>query len=369
MEVPMIDLRAQYRRIKPEIDAAVAGVFESQAFVGGPGIEALEQAIAEYAGVPHAVAVASGTDALLLMLKGLDLKPGSEVITSSFSFFATAGAIANAGLTPVFVDIDPVTFNIDPQAVREAVTPKTGAIVPVHLYGQCADMEPILEIAREHGIPVLEDAAQAFGAAYKGRPAGSLSDAGAISFYPTKNLGGAGDSGMIVTPRGDLAKRVRLLRSHGADMTYFHEIVGTNSRMDAIQAAVLLAKLKYLDEWNQERRERAAYYDEKLAGVPGVVTPKTVAGNTHVYHQYVVRVPNRDKARDFLQERGISTAVFYPLPLHCQECFRNLGYAEDACPNAVRASREVLALPMFAELTPSQQDAVVSALAEFLLRD
>jgi len=366
MTVPMIDLRAQYRRIKADIDAAVAEIFESQAFVGGPVLEAFEQAVGRYVGTSHAVAVASGTDALLLLLKALNLKPGDEIVTSSFSFFATAGAIANAGLTPVFADIDPATCNIHPEALRAAVTPKTKAIVPVHLYGQCADMDPVLEIAREHALPVVEDAAQALGASYKGRPAGSLGHGAAISFYPTKNLGGAGDGGMIVTSSDEMAERVRLLRSHGADTTYFHKIVGTNSRMDAIQAAVLLAKLKYLDQWNQERRERAAYYDEKLAAAPGVITLNTLPGNTHVYHQYVVRIPRRDKARDFLKNRGISTAVFYPLPLHSQECFRYLNYAEETCPNAVQASREVLALPMFPELTQDQQDEVVSALADFV---
>lgn len=365
MAVPMLDLRAQYRRIKPEIDAAVSGIFESQGFVGGPVLEAFENAVADYVGMPHAIAVASGTDALLLTLKALDVQPGDEIITTSFSFFATAGAIANAGLTPVFVDIDPATYNVDAGLVEQAITPKTRAILPVHLYGQCADMDPILKVARRRRIPIVEDSAQSLGARYKGRPACSIGDAAAISFYPTKNLGGAGDGGMVVTSNDDIAANVRLLRAHGADTTYFHKIIGTNSRLDTLQAAVLSAKLRHLDTWNAERRDRAAYYNEKLASVPGVVTPKTLPGNIHVFHQYVVRVPQRDKARQFLQKRAIATAVFYPVPLHRQECFRYLGYAEEACPNAAKASKEVLALPMFPEISQQQQDEVIGALSDF----
>lgn len=366
MAVPMLDLRAQYDRIKPEIDAAVADIFESQSFVGGPLLGAFENAMAAYTGAAHAVAVASGTDALLLLLKALDAAPGDEVITTSFSFFATAGAIANAGLTPVFVDIDPATYNIEPALIEAAITPRTRVILPVHLYGQCADMDPIMRIARKHRLAVIEDCAQSLGARYKGNPACTLGDAAAISFYPSKNLGGAGDGGMVATSDDTLAERVRLLRAHGADTTYYHKIVGTNSRLDAIQAAVLLVKLGHLDTWNAERRERAAYYSEKLAAVPRIVTPKTLPGNVHVFHQYVIRIPHRDKARQFLQKRGIGCAVFYPIPLHAQECFRSLGYAEDACPNALQASREVLALPMFPELTRPQQDEVVGALADFI---
>ena len=366
MAVPMIDLRAQYQRIKPEIDSAVSGIFESQTFVGGPILGAFEKSVAQYVGAPHAIAVASGTDALLLTLKALDARPGDEIVTTSFSFFATAGAIANAGLTPVFVDIDPATYNIDPELVERAVTPKTRAILPVHLYGQCADMEPVLQIARNHRLPVIEDSAQSLGARYKGRPACSIGDAAGISFYPTKNLGGAGDGGMVVTSNDEIAGHVRLLRAHGADTTYFHKVVGTNSRLDSIQAAVLSAKLRHLDTWNAERRERAAYYSEKLAAVPGIVTPKTLPGNVHVFHQYVIRIPKRDKARPFLQKRAIATAIFYPVPLHRQECFRYLGYTENACPNAAQASKDALALPMFPEISQQQQDEVIAALADFI---
>jgi dTDP-4-amino-4,6-dideoxygalactose transaminase len=367
MAVPMIDLRAQYRAIKPEIDAAVAEVFESQGFVGGPKVEQFESAIARYLGVEHALSVASGTDALLLALKAAGVKEGDEVITTTFSFFATAGAIANAGATPVFVDIDPATFNIDVARIESHVTDRTRAIVPVHLYGQCADMDPIMSIAgRAHDLRVIEDAAQSLGARYKDRPACTLGDAAAISFYPTKNLGGAGDGGAVVTRDHELVGLVRLLRAHGGDRTYYHRIVGTNSRLDAIQASVLNVKLKYLDAWNLRRRERAAYYDALFADVPEVVTPKEAPGNFHVYHQYVIRLPRRDEAKTLLTRKGIGCAVFYPLPLHRQQCFQHLVYADEDFPAASRACKEVLALPMYAELTPEQQNEVVAALKEHL---
>lgn len=366
MAVPMLDLRAQYERIKPEIQAAVTEVFETQGFVGGPNVVGLEEEIAAYVGTRHAVGVASGTDALLLLLKAMDLQPGDEVITTAFSFFATAGAVANAGGTPVFVDIDPETFNIDMNQIESKITPRTKAIIPVHLYGQCADMDPILAMADKYGLRVFEDSAQSLGAAYKNRKACALGHGAAISFYPTKNLGGAGDAGMVVTDDDALARRVRLLRTHGADATYYHEIVGTNSRLDALQAAVLRVKLRYLDTWNEERRARAVYYDEALAGLPGIVRPCAAEHNRHVYHQYVIRVPQRDDARAALMQRKIGCAVFYPVPLPQLQCFQYLGISESACPEAARASREVLALPMFPELTREQQDEVVAALGEHL---
>jgi len=367
MAVPMIDLRAQYRAIKPEIDAAVAEVFESQGFVGGPKVEQFESAIARYLGVEHALSVASGTDALLLALKAAGVKEGDEVITTTFSFFATAGAIANAGAKPVFVDIEPATFNIDVARIESHVTDRTRAIVPVHLYGQCADMDPIMSIAgRVHDLRVIEDAAQSLGARYKDRPACTLGDAAAVSFYPTKNLGGAGDGGAVVTRDHQLGGLVRLLRAHGGDRTYYHRIVGTNSRLDAIQASVLNVKLKYLDAWNLRRRERAAYYDALLADVAEVVTPKEAPGNFHVYHQYVIRLPRRDEAKTLLTRKGIGCAVFYPLPLHRQQCFQHLGYADEDFPAASRACKEVLALPMYAELTPEQQNEVVATVKEHL---
>ena len=366
MPVPMIDLRAQYRQIKPEIDAAVAEVLESQVFIGGPNVEALEEAIAGYVGVTHAIAVASGTDALLLLLKAINLQPGDEVITTTFSFFATAGAIANAGATPVFVDVDPATYNIDPALIEGRITPKTRAIVPVHLFGQCVDMDPIMGIAARHGLYVIEDNAQALGATYKGRAAGALGHAAAVSFYPTKNLGGAGDGGMIVTRDNDIAAHVRLLRVHGSDATYVHRIVGTNSRLDALQAAVLRVKLKHLDAWNERRRANAAYYSAAFSHMARVVPPTEQDGNRHVYHQYVVRLPRRDQALELLRSRGIGCAVFYPLPLHLQACFAPLGYTESDCPHATRASREVLALPIYPELTREQQDEVLAVVQEHL---
>ena len=366
MRVPMVDLRAQYRRIKNEIDAAVAEVFESQHFVGGPKIEGLESAIAGYLGVDYAIAVASGTDALLLLLKAIGVKPGDEVITTAFSFFATAGVIANVGATPVFVDIDPMTFNIDASRIEPRITDKTRAIVPVHLYGQCAEMDAIMTLAARHNLCVIEDSAQSLGARRNGRPACALGHAAALSFYPTKNLGGAGDGGMVITRNQEIRDHVRLLRAHGSDSTYYHSIVGTNSRLDAVQAAVLLVKLKYLDAWNEQRRENAAYYDQRFAEIPEVVTPKEAPGNYHVYHQYVIRIPQRETARHLFAKKGVGCAVFYPVPLHCQQCFSHLGYQESDCPEAARASLEVLALPIYPELTHEQQDEVVVAVKEHL---
>jgi dTDP-4-amino-4,6-dideoxygalactose transaminase len=366
VRIPIIDLRAQYVSIKPEIDAAVAEVFETQAFVGGPKVEAFERAIAGYLNIPHSVAVASGSDALLLILlaAGIGQNPGDEVITSTFSFFATAGAIANAGARPVFADIDPLTYNIDPEDIEHRITERTRAIMPVHLYGQCADMDRILDIARKHGLTVIEDAAQSFGAYYKGRRACTLGDAAGVSFYPTKNLGGAGDGGIIVTADTDIADHIRLLRAHGAGATYHHEIVGTNSRLDAIQAAVLLVKMKHFERWNERRRVNAAYYNEQFASVPEVATPHEAPENVHVFHQYVIRIPRRDHARKLLSSKGIGSAVFYPVPLHQQECFRHLGYEASDLPHADQACREVLALPVFPEMTQEQQDEVVNAIKE-----
>ena len=366
MAVPLLDLQAQYARIREEVDAVVAEVFASQRFVGGPKVEALEEAVAAYCDVPHAVGVASGTDALLLSLKAIGVGPGDEVITSPFTFFATAGTITNAGAKPVFVDIEADTYNIDPKQIEGAVTERTKAIIPVHLFGQCADMAPIMATAGKHDLHVIEDAAQAIGARYHGAPAGSLAHAGALSFFPSKNLGGAGDGGMVLANDAALAQTVRQLRNHGADGGYLHAIVGTNSRLDALQAAVLLVKLKHLDDWARERQENAAYYDRCLGGLGGITTPTVQAGHLHVYNQYVIRIPERDKARELLQSRGIGCSIYYPLPLHLQECFAHLGYSERDCPNAVRASREVLALPIYPELERAQQDEVVQAIRDHL---
>ena len=365
MPVPMLDLKAQYASIKNEIDAVVADVFSAQQFRGGPHSDAFETAVAAYVGVSHAIGVASGTDALYLALKALDLKPGDEVITSPFTFFATAGAIVNAGGTPVFADIDPVTYTIDPASVEARITDRTRVIMPVHLYGQCADMNALRALAQPHALLIIEDAAQAIGARYGTSAAGSMGLMAALSFYPTKNLGAAGEGGMILTSDDDTATTLRMLRCHGASATYVHEIVGTNSHLHALQAAVLNVKLRHLDDWNAARRRHADYYTGALAELPGIVAPVERAGCVHVYHQYVVRVPHRDACRKLFTERGIGCGVFYPVPLHRQECFTGLDPAAE-CPEADRASHEVLALPMYPELTQAQQAEVVLALRDHI---
>jgi dTDP-4-amino-4,6-dideoxygalactose transaminase len=366
MPVPMLDLKAQYERLKDEIDAAVKEVFAAQQFRGGPVVEAFESEIALYAHVPYALGVASGTDALLLLLRAIDLQPGEEVITTPFTFFATAGAIANAGGVPVFSDIDPATFNLDPGGIEEKITEKTRAIMPVHLYGQCADMDAIRNIAERHNLAVLEDAAQALGARYHDQPAGSLGHGAAVSFYPTKNLGAAGEGGMILTGDTEIAEKVRMLRAHGSGSTYIHMMIGANSHLHTLQAAVLRVKLKHLDAWNLQRRAHAAYYNEKFADLEEIRAPREVEGNYHVYHQYVIRIPRRDEARNLLQERGIGCGVFYPLPLHRQECFAHLGCAGTACPVADQAAEEVLALPVYPELTAAQLDEVAGAIRDHI---
>jgi dTDP-4-amino-4,6-dideoxygalactose transaminase len=359
----MLDLKAQYASIKTEIDAVVADVFAAQQFRGGPHSDAFEAAVAAYAGVSHAIGVASGTDALYLALKALDLQPGDEVITSPFTFFATAGAIVNAGGTPVFADIDPVTYTIDPESVAARVTVRTRVIMPVHLYGQCADMDALSAVAGKRAIPIIEDAAQAIGARYREHSAGSMGLMAALSFYPTKNLGAAGEGGMILTSDDDMAKKLRMLRCHGASATYVHEIVGTNSHLHALQAAVLNVKLRHLNDWNAARRSHADYYARALSDCPGIVAPVERPDCWHVYHQYVIRVPQRDACRKLFSERGIGCGVFYPVPLHRQECFAGLDPAAD-CPEADRAALEVLALPMYPELTQTQQDEVLAALRD-----
>ncbi len=365
MPVPMLDLKAQYASIKDDIDAVVADVFAAQQFRGGPHSDAFESAMADYTGATHAIGVSSGTDALYLALKALYLQPGDEVITSPFTFFATAGAIVNAGGTPIFADIDPVTCTIDPRSVQARLTDRTRVIMPVHLYGQCADMDALRAIARQHALPIIEDAAQAIGARYKDSAAGSMGLMAALSFYPTKNLGAAGEGGMILTSDDDMARKLRMLRCHGASATYVHEIVGTNSHLHALQAAVLNVKLRHLDAWNEARRQRAHYYTQSLAELPGVVVPLQSPGCVHVYHQYVVRVPQRDACKKLFSERGIGCGVFYPVPLHRQECFAGLDSVAH-CPEADRAAREVLALPIYPELTQSQQDEVIAVLRDHI---
>jgi dTDP-4-amino-4,6-dideoxygalactose transaminase len=370
--VPLLDLRRQFEQIGPAIRDRMEEVLQSQNFILGTAVERFEAAMATYTGVPHAIGVASGTDALLLPLRVLELRPGDEVITSAFTFFATAGAIHNAGGRPVFVDIDPDTYNIDPDAIEAAVTPRTRAIVPVHLFGQMAPMDRILATARRHGLVVLEDAAQAIGARQRQgsewRQAGHIGDAGAFSFFPSKNLGAFGDGGMVVTGDGEMARRVRRLRVHGGLKMYEHDEVGFNSRLDALQAAVLAAKLPYLDGWAAARRRNAAWYDARLEPLEAaelVVRPRVQAGNECIYNQYTLRVRDRDAVREYLTGRGIGTAVYYPRPLHLQPCFAALGYREGQLPHAERATREVLSLPVFPELREDEQVLVVAALESF----
>jgi len=372
MAVPLLDLKRQYRSIATEIRQRMDAVIEGQAFILGRPVEELEAEIASFLDVRHAIGVASGTDALLLPLKALDLSPGDEVITTPFTFFATAGAIHNAGGRPVFVDIEADTLNLDPERVEDAITPRTRAIVPVHLFGQMAEMGPIREIADRHGLFVLEDAAQAIGARQRvdgeWRTTGQLGDAAAFSFFPSKNLGGFGDGGMIVTDDPDLAQRLRRLRVHGGLTMYHHEEVGTNSRLDALQAAVLLAKLPHLEGWSAARRRNVEWYDERFAPLEeaGRVRRPVIRGhNASVYNQYTLRVEDRDALREHLARRGIGHAVYYPLPLHVQPCFAYLGYGEGDFPESERAAREVISLPVFPELTEAELEEVAGAVQEF----
>lgn len=368
MEVPFLDLKRQHQSIKDEVNEAINRVMESQRFILGDEVESFEKRIAEYCGVKHAVGVASGTDALLLSLRALGIGTGDKVITSPFTFFATAGAIHNIGATPVFVDIKMDTYNIDPQKVEEFLKSKdiknVKAIVPVHLYGQMADMDYLLEIAEDHDLAVNEDTAQAIGAEYKGKKAGTLGDTGCFSFFPSKNLGGAGDGGMIVTNIEELADKIRTLRVHGSKQKYYHHVVGYNSRLDELQAAILNKKLDYLDRWSGKRRVNAEFYNNKLQ-LDGIETPFSAENRTHIYNQYTIRTNDRDKLMKFLNDYGIGTAVYYPLPLHLQPCFSHLGYKKGDLPNSERASEEVLSLPIFPELTREEKAYVVERIMEF----
>ncbi len=369
MNVPLLDLVAQYRTIKDEVLPAVTGVIEAQQFIMGPAVAQLEAAVARLSRARHGIGCASGTDALLLPLKALDLKPGDEVITTAFTFFATAGTIHNAGGTPVFVDIEPDTFNIDPTAVEAAVTPRTRALLPVHLFGQMANMERLLAVAAKHGLRLIEDACQAIGArrqvAGTWRVTGELGWASAYSFFPSKNLGGWGDGGMIVTSDDAATERLRKLRLHGGAKQYHHEEIGTNSRLDTLQAAVLLAKLTHLAAWSAQRREHAAYYTQALTGLPPVRPPVVDPCNEHIFHQYTLRVERRDALQAHLKAKGIGNAVYYPIPLHRQPCFASLGYREGSLPVSEQAAREVISLPIYPELTRAQLDTVTGAIREF----
>jgi dTDP-4-amino-4,6-dideoxygalactose transaminase len=372
MKVPLLDLRRQHRGIQREINAALARVFRAQSFVLGETVERFEAVLARLAGMPYAVGMASGSDALYLALQGLGVKPGDKVITTAFSFFATAGAVTRLGAVPVFVDIGPRTFNIDGarlwekvMAMRRGEAERVKVIMPVHLYGQCADMRPIWEVAKRFQWAVLEDAAQAVGARYLERPAGSLGDAAAFSFYPTKNLGAAGDAGAVAVRSKALAERLRRLRNHGMQGSYRHTEIGINSRLDALQAALLEVKARHLEAWNEARRRAAGRYDQLLAGLPDVRTPVSAQAGRHVYHLYVIRAKSRDALQAYLRARGVETRVYYPLPLPYQPCYRDLGHRRGEFPVAESAAREVLAIPLYPEISPKAQEYAARCIASF----
>jgi dTDP-4-amino-4,6-dideoxygalactose transaminase len=391
MKVPLLDLRAQYRTIKEEVTKALQEVVEEQYFILGPKVADLEEKTAGYAGSRYGIGVSSGSDALLICLMAEEIGPGDEVITTPYSFFATAGVVARLGARPVFADIEPDTYNINPDLIEERITERTRAVIPVHLYGQCADMDRILEIARKKGVIVIEDAAQAIGAEYASKipmpsrvhRAGSMGEYGCFSFFPTKNLGGFGDGGMVATDDPEKAEKLRILRVHGSKPKYYHAFVGGNFRLDAIQAAVLSAKLPHLDTWTAKRQENAARYDTMLqaAGLvdKGLIRPpkpiwkdavsnpgtQSPTAHYHIYNQYVIATPRRDELRAYLSDKGIGTEIYYPVPLHLQECFKDLGYEQGMCPVAEEAARTSLALPVYPELVLDQQEYVVDSIRGF----
>ena len=361
--IPMLDLTVQYRALKPEIDAAVAEVFEHGHFINGPHVQAFEAEIAAYLNIPYAVALNSGTDALHLALRALDIGPGDEVITTPFTFAATTEAIGIVGATPVFADIDPRTFAIDPQQVERLIGPRTKAVLPVHLYGTPAAMGEIMAIAQRCGVAVIEDCAQSIGAKVGGEATGTIGDIGCFSFFPSKNLGAYGDGGMLVTRSERIAARVRALRAHGGAVKYHHEELGVNSRLDEVQAAILRVKLPHLDDWNAQRRTIAQRYTEQLQHVPGLDTPSCAPASLPVYHQYTVRVDQRDALRKLLGDVGIQTMVYYPMPLHLQPVHAHLGLGPGVFPHAERAAAEVLSLPIYPELDVLDQERVIAAIA------
>lgn len=363
--IPVLDLSPQIEALWDELMDAVQGVLKSGQFIMGPNVKAFEGEVARYLGVKHTIGVNSGTDALVIGLRAAGIGPGDEVITTPFTFFATAEAISQVGATPVFVDIDPLTFNIDPEQIEAAITPRTRAILPVHLYGQAADMDPIMDLARKYGLKVIEDTAQAFGGEYKGRKLGTIGDVGCFSFFPSKNLGAFGDGGLIATNDDEIAERARMLRVHGARKKYYNEVLGYNSRLDEIQAAILRVKLPHIDEWNEGRRRAAQRYNELLKDLPGIITPYEPPYAKHVYHQYTIRISNgkRDQIKEHLATQGIGTMVYYPVPLH-----RLPVYATNTCsfPEAERAARQVLSLPIWPEIGYEMQEQVVEILKKCL---
>ncbi|OHB36757.1 MAG: transcriptional regulator [Planctomycetes bacterium GWA2_40_7] len=362
--VPLVDLRRQYHSIKEEIDSAIRDVLESQAFILGPQVKEFENLFASYCNTKHAIGVSSGTDALLLALKSLGIRDGDEVITSPFTFFATVGSICNTGAKPVFVDIEPESFNIRPDLIEKCISKKTKAIIPVHLYGQCADMDPILEIAKKHDIKVIEDSAQSIGAEYKGRKSGSMGDLGCFSFFPSKNLGGLGDGGMVTCNSDELEELIYMLRIHGGKPKNYYPVLGINGRLDTIQASVLIKKLRHIDLWCEKRREKASYYTERMKGL-NLVKPKAKKFNKHVFHLYVIRVQERDRFIEHLRANNIDCAVHYPVPQHLQKCLAYLGYKEGDMPEAERAAKETVSLPIFPEITKEEQDYVIDTIKDF----
>ncbi len=366
MNVPLFTLNRQHEEIMDELMKATEEVIKSGKFILGPWVAEFEEKVADYLGVKYAVGVGNGTDALSIALSAIDIKPGDEVITTPFTFIATAETIAMLGAKPVFVDIDPETFNINPDLIKEAITEKTKAIIPVHLYGQAAEMDKIMEIAKKHNLYVIEDTAQGIGATYGGKKLGTIGDIGTFSFFPTKNLGALGDGGLVVTNNEEIYKKAKALRVHGSSVKYHHEYLGYNSRLDSLQAAYLLVKLPHTDRWNEKRRENAAFYNENLKDV--VQVPVEREGNYHIYHQYTIRTDKRDELKAFLSENGIGVGIHYPIPLHLQPAFRYLGYKEDDLPESEKASKEVLSLPIFPELTDEEKAYVVEKIREFFER-
>ncbi len=363
--IPLLDLKAQYATIQDEIRPVIDAVCESQRFIGGPEVLKCEEEVAAYCGCRHGVGVSSGTDALLCAMMAMGIGPGDEVIVPAFTFFSTAGCVWRLGARPVFADVDPETFNVTAKSIKPAMTDRTKLMIPVHLYGQCAEMGPILELAESRSVQVMEDAAQSIGAAHRGRKACSLGRLGAVSFFPSKNLGAFGDGGMIVTNDEALAARCRMMRDHGASPKYYHQLVGGNFRLDALQAAIIRVKLRHLDDWSAKRVKNAAFYNELFAGST-VKTPVIAEGNTSIYNQYVIRVPRRDALREHLTANKIGTEVYYPVPLHLQACFAELGGKAGDLPSCEQAAREVLALPIYPELTEAQQRRIAETLLSFL---
>ncbi|MBV6391429.1 MAG: dTDP-3-amino-3,4,6-trideoxy-alpha-D-glucose transaminase [Anaerolineales bacterium] len=363
--IPLVDLTAQYHSIKKEMDAAVLATLESGHFILGPQVTKFEESVAAYLGVKHAIGLASGTDALVIALRALNIGDGDEVIIPAYTFFATAGSVMSVGAQPVVVDIDPQSYQMDANRIEAAVTPKTKAIIPVHLYGHPSDMNPILEIARKHDLKIIEDNAQGYGAEYLGRKTGAMGDVGCLSFFPTKNLGAYGDGGMAVTNDDALAGQMRMLRAHGWKKKYYSEMVGYNSRLDALQAAILQAKFPHVDAWNEKRRELSKRYNEHLAPL-GITTPVEREWAKHVYHLYIIRHEKRNALQAFLKEKGIASEVYYPIPPHLANPCRKFGYKEGDFPHAEKAARETLALPLYPELTLAQQDEVIAAVKDFV---